>query len=227
MTIDALLLTGLAITLAVNGLTMELLERAFYAPRFAAHHFRAPWKTRATDAEKRRLAIANVTVSLALLFGSTIFLHDRFVTAAPMPPLVAALRALGGLALYDFLYYFLHRAMHHRKLMRWIHAIHHGAKTPSARESLYAHPVEIGAGLSLFIFSMGVVGPLPAWAFLGVNFVYSTINIVIHSGIEFPSGPMRLFNYLARKHHGHHGVDMNKNYASVSPLWDIVFRTSI
>jgi sterol desaturase/sphingolipid hydroxylase (fatty acid hydroxylase superfamily) len=33
-------------------------------------------------------------------------------------------------------------------------------------------------------------------------------------------------NLWARKHHGHHGVDMSKNYGSVSPIWDIVFDTS-
>jgi sterol desaturase/sphingolipid hydroxylase (fatty acid hydroxylase superfamily) len=38
---------------------------------------------------------------------------------------------------------------------------------------------------------------------------------------------MKALNLWARKHHGHHGVDMNKNYGSVSPIWDLLFRTSV
>ena len=223
-----LVIAGLIVTLAVNALTMELLERAFYAPRLAAHHFRAPIKTRATVGEQRRLQVVNIGVSLAILFGSAVWLHARLFTTAPTSLGRMALQAVGILAVYDLVYYGVHRfSFHHRKAMRHLHGLHHSARTPSARESLYTHPVEIAVGLGLFVLSTWLVGPVHVWAFLVANLVYSELNIIIHSGIDFPSGPMSLFNLWARKHHGHHGVDMNRNYGSVSPLWDILLRTSI
>ncbi len=223
-----LLLTGLVITLAINGLTMELLERAFYAPRYTPYHFREPWKTRASTREKIWLRIINISQSLFILFGSATLLYDRLFTTAPTSIARMVVQVFGVLIVYDVLYYALHRfVFHHRKAMRYVHALHHAARTPSARESLYTHPVEIAAGLSLFIVSTWIVGPVHVQAFLVANFIYSQLNIIIHSGIAFPSGPMKLLNLWARKHYGHHGVDMNKNFGSVSPIWDLLFRTSV
>lgn len=223
-----ILLIGLVATLAVNGLTMDLLERAFFAPALAAAHFRAPIKTRATDGAKLRLYVLNTLLSLAILFGAAVFLYPRLFTDAPAGPARIALEILGPLVIYDATYYALHRwAFHHKKLMRYVHALHHSARTPSARESLYTHPVELVAGLSLFLLSTWVVGPVHVTSFLVTNFIYSQLNIIIHSGIAFPSGPMAALNLWARKHHGHHGVDMDKNYGSISPLWDMVLGTSI
>lgn len=223
-----ILLIGLGVTLAINGVTMSLVERAFHAPGLAAHHFREPIPTRATDAEKRRLFALNSALSLAILFGSAVLLFPRLFTVAPAGIGRVLFQALAILLIYDGLYYALHRfAFHHRRLMRYVHGLHHSARTPSARESLYTHPVEVALGLSLFLFSTWLVGPVSVPAFLIANVVYSQMNILIHSGIAFPSGPMRLFNLWARAHHGHHGVDMNKNFASLSPIWDALFGTSV
>jgi sterol desaturase/sphingolipid hydroxylase (fatty acid hydroxylase superfamily) len=53
--------------------------------------------------------------------------------------------------------------------------------------------------------------------------VYSWVNIIIHGGVELPVPYLRL---VARKHAVHH-VDMRSgNYASLSPLPDLIFGTA-
>jgi sterol desaturase/sphingolipid hydroxylase (fatty acid hydroxylase superfamily) len=111
--------------------------------------------------------------------------------------------------------------------MRHVHGLHHAARTPSARDSLYTHPVELVAGLSLLLLATRLVGPVHVGAFLLANLVYAQLNIVVHQGVAFPSGPWRLGNAWARKHHGHHGVDMNGNFANLTPFWDVLFGTAI
>lgn len=46
----------------------------------------------------------------------------------------------------EFLYYFIHRSLHHRLLYKYIHKKHHIYKTSIGIASLYAHPLEIVFG---------------------------------------------------------------------------------
>jgi sterol desaturase/sphingolipid hydroxylase (fatty acid hydroxylase superfamily) len=231
MTFDPVLHGGLAVTLLINGLTVVLLDRAFFAPRYDANHFRAPAPLRATEPARWGLAVGNSTLSMVMLALFTVAGYHRFFSPSMSPTAgtvcLEVVRGLGALALYDFGYYWLHRGLHIKKLMRFIHRVHHLARTPSARDSLWVHPVEIAAGLGLFLACVAAVGPVSPVTFLVVNLIYSELNIVIHSGVEFPSGPMRLFNPWARAHHGHHGVDINRNFASVTSLWDLLLGTYV
>ncbi|HEY6881719.1 MAG TPA: sterol desaturase family protein [Polyangiales bacterium] len=129
------------------------------------------------------------------------------------------------LLVYDFTYYFLHRAMHIKKVMRWIHGVHHRARNPSALESFYLDPFEMLAGVSLLFAATWVVGPVHVVSFGVVFFVYSTLNVLVHSGLVFGSLAAPL-DFLARKHNVHHRVDFGKNYASLTPLPDLLFGTS-
>lgn len=223
-----ILLTGIALTLVVNGLTMGLVERAFHDPALAAHHFQAPARHRVTPEQKQRLYPLNVLLSLTILFGTAYFLYPYMFTEGPVSPLTVVLHAAAVLVVYDGLYYVMHRWLfHHKKLMRLVHGLHHSARTPSALESLLTHPVEVTAGLGLLLFCTWLIGPVHIYTFLLANFVYSELNIVVHSGVAFPSGPMRLLNPWARAHHGHHAVDMDRNYANLTPFWDRLFGTAI
>jgi sterol desaturase/sphingolipid hydroxylase (fatty acid hydroxylase superfamily) len=62
-------------------------------------------------------------------------------------------------------------------------------------------------------------------AFAAAFFVYSTLNILIHSGLEFPHWLLSPINALTRKHHKHHSGQFGRNYASLTPLPDLLFGT--
>jgi sterol desaturase/sphingolipid hydroxylase (fatty acid hydroxylase superfamily) len=111
-------------------------------------------------------------------------------------------------------------------VMRLVHGVHHRAKNPSALESFYLHPAELLAGLFLLFASTFVVGPVHAHAFVAAFVVYSTLNIVIHSGMSFGHPLSWPVDALTRKHQTHHMTDFGKNYASLTPIPDLIFRTA-
>jgi len=222
------LLIGIVFTLAASGAVMAGLDKAYHSPRFAEHHFAAPRPMRATEDERKWLYALNSLLSTLIIFGAAIYGFEWLFTADSIGIGWMLAQAVGILLVYDALYYALHRwVFHHRKLMRYVHGLHHRSRTPNARESIFTHPIELIAGLALFLFSTWIIGPVHVVAFSAAFLVYSLLNVIIHAGFAFPRGPLRLLNMWSRKHHGHHGVDPNKNFASLFPLWDVLLGTSI
>lgn len=217
----------IAITLTVDALLLGFLAWAFHSPRFAPYLIREPVKMKVPkNAYLRNIAsngLLSVVATLGLIYG----LADVVLYASPERWWVIVLQAAAIFVVYDFVYYGLHRfVFHQKKLMRWVHGVHHRARFPSALESLYQSPIELISGLSLLMASTWVVGPVHYIAFAAIFFVYSTLNIVIHSGMIFPHPIFFVVNALTRKHHVHHMNDFGKCFASMSPLPDLIFRTA-
>lgn len=213
-------------TLVFNALLIALLAWAYYAPRFRdrrislSQSMREPWK--------KRLRVMSTTSALSLLavYGGLYLLSDKLLDGRRAGLWTVLGQAALVLLVYDFAYYFLHRAMHIKKVMRWVHGVHHRARNPSALESFYLDPLELFAGLGLMFLSTWVVGPVDVNAFGLVFFVYSTLNILVHSGIELRSKLAAPIDFLAKKHHVHHMQNFGKNYSSLTPLPDLLFGTA-
>lgn len=114
--------------------------------------------------------------------------------------------------------------MHFPKLMPWCHGVHHRVRSPEADQSTYLHPAETIGGVGLVVLGVWVVGPISTTAFLWMFAFHSTVNIIVHSGLDFPAPYMWLFNYWVRKHDVHHAKLIN-NYATIFPFWDMMFGT--
>ena len=217
---------ALAVTLALDAAVLVWLAWAFRAPRFAAYRISPTQKLKVSRRSRVVNVVVSSTLSLLTVLGVTWLGHAALIHHAPTPAATIALQGLGILVIYDFLYYGLHRGMHHKKVMRWVHGVHHRAKTPSALESFYLHPIELLAGLSLLMLSTWLVGPVHGHAFIAAFFVYSTLNILIHSGLDSGRWWLWPIDALTRKHHVHHHDDFSKNYSSLTPLPDWLFGTS-
>jgi sterol desaturase/sphingolipid hydroxylase (fatty acid hydroxylase superfamily) len=174
-------------------------------------------------ARRRRLAF-NALFSTAMVFALTHLPARWLFTAAPPPLWRGALQVLGILALYDVLYYLMHRFLFHGwSVLRPVHAVHHRVRYPTTLDSLFLHPVEGLLGVGLLVFCTWVVGPVHVVTFGACLFVYSWLNIIVHAGVRLP---VPYLDLLARNHAIHH-VDMRSgNYASLSPLPDLVFGTA-
>lgn len=213
-------------TLTFNAVLIAFLAWAYYAPRFAGHRIspsapmREPWKQRV------RVMSTTSALSLAAVYGGCYAFYGGLVTGGEASVWKVLGQAALVLVVYDFVYYFLHRAMHIKKVMRWVHGVHHRARNPSALESFYLDPIELLAGLGLMFASAWAVGPIHVYAFGLVFFVYSTLNILVHSGLQFRSALLAPIDFLARKHNVHHLVDFGKNYSSLTPLPDLLFGTA-
>jgi sterol desaturase/sphingolipid hydroxylase (fatty acid hydroxylase superfamily) len=136
---------------------------------------------------------------------------------------------LGIGILADFFYYWMHRAQHTFGWMWRFHKVHHSIKEMSATSS-YHHVAEdlfqyVAVTLPL-TFLLGVsAGPVP-WLLI---VVFNTQSYFIHSSANFNIGPLRYLlmdNRLHRIHHSREERHLNHNFATRTPVWDMLFGTA-
>jgi sterol desaturase/sphingolipid hydroxylase (fatty acid hydroxylase superfamily) len=139
----------------------------------------------------------------------------------------ALLEIAGVLLLYDFLYYLLHRFVFHGWEVgaRW-HRFHHRIRSPRTKDSLYVHPMETFLGVAMMLISLGVLalfGGMHVVSFAIAFLIYSLLNLFVHSAIRLPWFPL---SALSRHHDIHHASMRGGYYASITPIWDVVFGTA-
>lgn len=174
-----------------------------------------------------RRVFGNMAFSAALVFAMVYGLHRFLIVEEPLRVFSVAWQSAAILLLYDFAYYAMHRfAFHEFTALKRVHAVHHVVRHPTAADSLYLHPVETFLGLALLIACTLVVGPVHPLTFAIVFGVYSLLNILVHAGVSFSVFGLRALGYMAVKHDKHHTSMRGGNFASITPLFDILFGTA-
>jgi sterol desaturase/sphingolipid hydroxylase (fatty acid hydroxylase superfamily) len=130
--------------------------------------------------------------------------------------------------LHDTYFYWTHRAMHHKKLFRVMHLVHHKSVNPSPWAAYAFHPLEavVEAGIFVvFLFTLPV-HPLHLLLFFFFMIVY---NVYGHLGYElYPPGFSR--HWLGKwintsvNHNQHHHY-FKGNYGLYFTFWDRIMGT--
>lgn len=210
---------------ALDGALLTFLAYAYHAKRFEPHRISLKESMKVPD-KKRLLNITYIAVlSVITVFGLTFAIYPYALHQNPTSAWRIVFEIFAILLVYDFAYYWLHRAMHIKKLMRFVHGVHHEVHNPTAMESFYLHPLEMFAGLALLSACICLVGPVHIYSFAVVFFIHSTLNITVHSGLESKRLILFPIDYLTKKHYIHHAGNYNNNYASLTPFWDMLFGT--
>jgi len=219
--------TILFVVLATSGLLMVALHFLYASPATDAAKIYPKKPKRLSWQKIARNVAPNSVFSGALTVAATLGLRTWLVDEAADPTVLDVVaEVFATLLLYDFLYYFMHRYLFHEwKLLRSVHVVHHVNKQPTSFESLYLHPVENAMGLGLLMICTLIIGPVSLPAFAVILAVYSFLNLVIHSGLDFQRPGLRAVGYMARKHARHHSSMRAGNYASITPLPDLIFDT--
>ncbi|KFO30871.1 C-4 methylsterol oxidase [Fukomys damarensis] len=136
-------------------------------------------------------------------------------------------RCLGCSVIEDTWHYFLHRLLHHKRIYKYIHKIHHEFQAPFGMEAEYAHPLEtliLGAGFFIGILLLCDHVVL-LWAWVTLRLV-TTIDV--HSGYDIPINPLNFIPfYSGSRHHDFHHMNFVGNYASTfTCIHHILFITS-
>lgn len=211
--------------LVFDGVLMYSLTWAATSARYGKYRIRTPSSYQIPPARKFINTNLNNVLSLLIFIAYFIFWGEQTLRAG-WPRLTTFLgETLGVLLLYDFMYYFFHRGLHHPKLMRYVHRVHHCVRFPVANESIYLHPAENIGGVGLLILSILMLGPVSSLSFLAIFFIHSVANIIVHSNLLIPHPAFRLFNFWVDKHDIHHNK-VNYNFSSIFPFWDQAFGTS-
>jgi len=129
---------------------------------------------------------------------------------------------------HDTYFYWMHRLMHHPKLFKILHLVHHKSTNPSPWAAYAFHPLEavIEAGIfPVFLFTFPV-HPIH----LGVFFLFMIVyNVYGHLGFElYPKGfskhPIGKWINTSVNHNQHHQY-FKGNYGLYFLIWDRLMGT--
>lgn len=131
--------------------------------------------------------------------------------------------------LHDTYFYWMHRLMHHPRLFRLVHRVHHESVNPTPLAALSFHPLEalIEFGIVPLIVFVLPVHPL---ALLFLSLWSMVWNIIGHLGYEFfPAGFTR--HWLGQwvntsTHHNQHHQRVNHNFGLYFNVWDRLMKTN-
>jgi hypothetical protein len=127
------------------------------------------------------------------------------------------------IVLHDTWFYWTHRLMHHPKLYKYIHKVHHQSTDPSPFAAFSFHPLEalVEAGADI-IFSF--LFPVHLMALIGWQLLQMLLNVMGHLGYEiYPNGFSThwLFKFKTPStHHNLHHSHFSGNYGLYFTWWD-------
>jgi len=137
------------------------------------------------------------------------------------------LQSVELLVLADFIDYWTHRCFHMSRLWRF-HAIHHSPEEMTWLSSSRVHPINDLCTRTFQVLPLIVFGFSAAGIIAVVPYI-SFYVMFLHSNIAWDFGPLRWVLVSPAYHRWHHtrqreGVD--KNFAGIFPLWDLLFGTA-
>ena len=124
---------------------------------------------------------------------------------------------------HDTYFYWTHRWMHHQKIFKYVHLVHHKSTNPSPWAAYSFHPIE--AVVQALVFPIAI-SFIPAHTSIIFTFLIYMIlrNVLGHLGFElFPKKFIRLkwlnWNTTTTHHNMHHEL-FNTNYGLYFTWWD-------
>ncbi len=145
---------------------------------------------------------------------------------SPIASLPKWSQLLIALLVGDFFQYWVHRLFHTRRL--WAtHSVHHSPTELDWLSSVRTHPLndipnKLSMALPLVVLGVDLQVFAAALPFLQL------ITILEHSNLPFDYGPMRFVINSPRYHRWHHSKEaaaLDKNFAGMFPIWDLLFGT--
>jgi sterol desaturase/sphingolipid hydroxylase (fatty acid hydroxylase superfamily) len=132
------------------------------------------------------------------------------------------------LVMHDTYFYWMHRLMHHRRLFRLFHLVHHRSTNPSPWAAYAFHPLEAVIEVGIFVIFLFTI-PMHLLHFI-LFFLFSIIyNVYGHLGWElYPKGFSR--HWLGKwintsVNHNQHHQYFKGNYGLYFLFWDRVMGT--
>jgi sterol desaturase/sphingolipid hydroxylase (fatty acid hydroxylase superfamily) len=132
--------------------------------------------------------------------------------------------------LFDWSFYWWHRANHRVPLLWRFHNVHHVDPDLDVTTAFRFHAVEIGYSAAFRVTQVVLIGPA-AWMYVAYELVFQLSTLFHHSNVKLPSRLERLLNLVLvtpRMHGIHHSNfhrETDSNYSSVLSWWDRLHRS--
>lgn len=176
--------------------------------------------------ESLRRVFVNAGLMLVLLVPAWPLLRFSPIHAGEMPVwYVVIAQLVFFIFLDDFLYYWMHRAMHKGWLLKHVHSVHHRIRNTTAINGNFFHPVEF-----IMTASLALVGPMMVGAHVYVLWIWIAIRQFEaadgHCGYVFPWNPGHLVPfYEGAGYHDFHHSAYQGNFSGFLPYLDRFFGT--
>ncbi len=130
--------------------------------------------------------------------------------------------------MHDTYFYFTHRLMHHKKLFKWFHLVHHQSVNPSPWAAYAFHPLEAVVEAGIVVVFMFTI-PMHRSHLLIFFLMMIVYNVYGHLGYElypkgFSKGAVGKWINTSINHNQHHQY-FKGNYGLYFLFWDRIFGT--
>ncbi len=140
-----------------------------------------------------------------------------------------AFSVVAMIVLHDTYFYWTHRLMHHKKLYKYVHLVHHQSTNPTPLASFAFHPIEAVIEIGILPVVAMIMPVHPIAILLWILFM-TTMNVLGHCGFEFyPSGFTKggftKWHNTSTHHNMHHRL-VQCNYGLYFNIWDRLMQTN-
>lgn len=130
---------------------------------------------------------------------------------------------------HETYFYWIHRLMHHKKIYKYVHQVHHQSVNPSPIAAYHFHYIEaFFEAIYAVMFTLTV--PIYYPVFIFHTFYAMILNIWWHLGYEFfPKGFAShwIFKWISTStHHNLHHQKFHGNYGLYFNFWDRIMGTN-
>ena len=136
------------------------------------------------------------------------------------------LQTLEILILGDFIDYWTHRGFHTSRYWRF-HAIHHSSMQMNWLSASRMHPINDLITRICQVTPIVLIGFSAKGVILVVPMLVFYV-LLLHSNVSWTFGPFRYLLVSPAYHRWHHTSDpegIDKNFAGIFPIWDLLFGT--
>jgi len=127
------------------------------------------------------------------------------------------------LLIHDTYFYWTHRLIHHSKLFKYVHKVHHSFKSPTPWASFAFHPLEAIISLGIIPIIIFLIPVHILALFLFVTFL-TLYNVIIHLGFSIPGLNQLKYSNTPDAHDYHH-LNSKSNYGLYFTFWDKIMGT--
>jgi len=182
---------------------------------------------------RREITFSMITIVIFSLVGFSVYIGSQsgifgIVGDLPASPVVGLVDLAIMIIAHDAYFYWIHRAMHHPRLYRRFHRLHHLSRTPTPWAAYSFAPLEaiVEAAFLPLILLVFETSALVAFAFTTHMIVR---NVIGHAGVElFPrkwlDWPI-LRAITTTTHHDLHHSEFRSNYGLYFTWWDRIMAT--
>ena len=125
---------------------------------------------------------------------------------------------------HDTYYYFAHRFMHHPKVFRYVHKVHHSFSNPTPFASYAFHPLEALIEVA-WVGPLMLIMPIHPAAFAIYVVILTVFNVISHLGYEFYRPTVARW-FITSTHHNMHHAGSKGHYMLYFNLWDRLLATN-